>query len=66
MAPDGNGASDEAEAVRVTQVTFSGSRIPDEAIGLLRTVHQGLGDGSLRPRLDLGRWFRQSRLQGVA
>ena len=47
-------------------ISFSGRPVSDEAVGLLRATHAGIIDGSLRPRLDLGRWFRQRRRQGVA
>ena len=46
-------------------ISFSGRPVSDEAVSLLRTVHAGIIDGSLRPRLDLGRWFQQRRLTGV-
>lgn len=44
------------------QCTLSGRLIPDESAALLRETHQGRLDGSLRPRLDLGRHFHQRRL----
>lgn len=47
----------------MTQITFSGRRISDEAVGLLRATHAGIQDGSLRPRLDVGRWSSQRRLE---
>jgi hypothetical protein len=50
----------------VTQTPLSARLVSDEAVGLLRTVHAGILDGSLRPRLDPGRHFCQRRLQGVA
>jgi len=50
----------------MTQTAFSGHPVPDEAVALLRTTHAGILDGTLRPRLDVGRWFCQRRLQGVA
>lgn len=46
--------------------TFSGRTIPDDAAALLRAHHAGILDGSLRPRLDLGRWFNQRRLDVTA
>ena len=46
-------------------IAFSGRPVSDEAVGLLRTVHAGILDGSLRPRLDPGRHFCQRRMQGV-
>jgi len=48
----------------MTVLPFAGRPVADEAVGLLRTVHQGVLDGTLRPRLDVGRWFAQRRLQG--
>ena len=50
----------------MTQTSLSARPVSDEAVGLLRTVHAGILDGSLRPRLDVGRWFSQRRLPGVA
>lgn len=44
------------------QCTFSGRTIPDDAATLWRATHQGHLDGSLRPRLDLGKYFHQRRL----
>lgn len=44
------------------QCTFSGRLISDDAAALWRATHQGVFDGSLRPRLDLGKYFHQRRL----
>lgn len=44
------------------QCTFSGRLIPDEAATLWRELHLGRLDGSLRPRLDVGKYFHQRRL----
>jgi len=50
----------------MTSLTLAGRPVPDEAVALLRATHQGILDGSLRPRLDPGRHFCQRRRQGVA
>lgn len=44
------------------QCTLSGRLISDDAAALWRETHQGHLDGSLRPRLDLGKYFHQRRL----
>ena len=44
------------------QCTLSGRLISDDAAALWRATHQGHLDGSLRPRLDLGKYFHQRRL----
>jgi len=49
----------------MTTLSLSGTPVSDEAVGLLRTVHAGTLDGTLRPRLDVGRFFRQRRLTEV-
>jgi hypothetical protein len=49
----------------MTTLSLSGRPVSDEAVAVRRAQHAGILDGSLRPRLDLGRWFRQRRLQGV-
>ncbi|WOX55079.1 MULTISPECIES: hypothetical protein [unclassified Methanoculleus] len=47
------------------QYTLSRGPFPDEALAVSRAYHIGISDGTLRPRLDLGRYFRQRRLPGV-
>jgi len=44
------------------QCTFSGRIISDDATALWRETHQGVLDGSLRPRLNVGKYFHQRRL----
>ncbi|MFA7121522.1 MAG: hypothetical protein WC277_08560 [Bacilli bacterium] len=48
------------------QATLSGGRSDDIAVQVLRQRHEGILDGTLRPRIDLGAFFYQSRLPGVA
>lgn len=48
------------------QATLSGGRSDDIAVQVSRQWHQSILDGSLRPRIDLGAFFYQSRLPGVA
>jgi len=49
----------------MTSLTLAGCPVSDEAVAVRRAQHAGILDGSLRPRLDVGRWFHQRRLQGV-
>ncbi len=50
----------------ICQCTLSGRTIPDAATALLRETHQGVLDGTLRPRVDIGKYFYQRRLVTVA
>ncbi len=53
--------STDSQAMRC-QCSLSGRTIPDDVVILLREMHQGVLDGTLRPRLDVGRYFHQRRL----